>query len=51
MAFPRSLDTKAMSAYVTRHFAWDRYGIAFPPLPVPENFHTLCPRFELAVAE
>ncbi|KAJ8424793.1 hypothetical protein Cgig2_017309 [Carnegiea gigantea] len=25
MAFPHSLDTKAMSEYVTRHFAWDRH--------------------------
>ncbi|KAJ8420506.1 hypothetical protein Cgig2_015270 [Carnegiea gigantea] len=38
MAFLRSLDTKAMGEYATRHFAWDRRG-------------GLCLSFELAVAE
>ena len=48
---PRSLDTKAMAEYVTRHFAWDRCGVAFPPSPLPKDFQTLCPGFELAVAK
>ncbi|KAJ8430981.1 hypothetical protein Cgig2_027694 [Carnegiea gigantea] len=51
MAFPRCLDTKAMSEYVTRHFAWDQHGIAFLPSPLPKDFQTLCPGFDLAVAE
>ncbi|KAJ8444450.1 hypothetical protein Cgig2_005972 [Carnegiea gigantea] len=50
MAFPRSLDTKAMGEFVTRHFSWDRRGIAFPPSPLPKDFQTICPGFEL-VAE
>ncbi|KAJ8429439.1 hypothetical protein Cgig2_021091 [Carnegiea gigantea] len=40
-----------MSEYITRHFAWDRRGIAFPQSPLPKDFQTLCPGFELAVAE
>ncbi|KAJ8443430.1 hypothetical protein Cgig2_026217 [Carnegiea gigantea] len=51
MAFSRSLDAKAMSEYVTRHFAWERRGIAFPPSSLPKDFQTLCPDFELAVAK
>ncbi|KAJ8421645.1 hypothetical protein Cgig2_019218 [Carnegiea gigantea] len=51
MAFPHSLDRKTMSEYVTHHFAWDRRGIAFPPSPLPKDFQTLCPGFELAMAE
>ncbi|KAJ8430629.1 LOW QUALITY PROTEIN: hypothetical protein Cgig2_008309 [Carnegiea gigantea] len=51
MAFPRSLDTKAMGEYVTRHFAWDRRGVAFPQSPLPKDFQALCQSFELAVAE
>jgi len=51
MAFPRSLDTEVMVEYVTHHFAWDRCGVAFPPLPFPKYFQALCPSFELAVAK
>ncbi|KAJ8426225.1 hypothetical protein Cgig2_003850 [Carnegiea gigantea] len=51
MAFPCSLDTKMMSEYVTRHFAWDRRGIAFPPSSLRKDFQTLCPGFELAEVE
>ena len=51
MAFSCSLDTKAMAEYVTRHFAWDRRGVAFPPSPLPKDFQALCPSFELAVAK
>ncbi|KAJ8419437.1 hypothetical protein Cgig2_027357 [Carnegiea gigantea] len=40
-----------MGEYVTRHFAWDRRGVAFPPLPLPKDFQALCPGFELAMAE
>ncbi|KAJ8446511.1 hypothetical protein Cgig2_027473 [Carnegiea gigantea] len=50
MAFPRSLDTKAMAEYVTRHFVWDRRGVAFPSSPLPKDFQALYPNFELAVA-
>jgi len=25
--------------------------VTFPPLPLPKDFQTLCPSFELAVAE
>ncbi|KAJ8434527.1 hypothetical protein Cgig2_030150 [Carnegiea gigantea] len=51
MAFPHSLDAKAMGEFVTRHFSWDRRGIAFPSSPLPKDFQNLCPGFELAVAE
>ncbi|KAJ8432823.1 hypothetical protein Cgig2_008537 [Carnegiea gigantea] len=51
MAFPCFLDTKAMGEFITRHFSWDRRGVAFPPLPLPKDFQTLCPGFELALAE
>ncbi|KAJ8436973.1 LOW QUALITY PROTEIN: hypothetical protein Cgig2_012260 [Carnegiea gigantea] len=48
MAFPRSLDTTAMYEYVTRHFSWNQYGVAFP-VTTPKRL--LGPIFELAVAE
>ncbi|KAJ8420667.1 hypothetical protein Cgig2_025351 [Carnegiea gigantea] len=51
MAFPRSLDTKATSEFVIRRFSWDRREKAFPPSPLPKDFRTLCPDFDLAVAE
>ncbi|KAJ8433523.1 hypothetical protein Cgig2_006670 [Carnegiea gigantea] len=51
MAFPHFLDTKAMSEFVSCHFSWDRRGITFPQSPFPKEFQTLCPGFELAVAE
>ncbi|KAJ8442188.1 hypothetical protein Cgig2_005128 [Carnegiea gigantea] len=51
MAFPRFLNTKAMGEFVTCHFSWDRRGKAFPPSPLPKDFQTLYPGFELAVAE
>ncbi|KAJ8421186.1 hypothetical protein Cgig2_011314 [Carnegiea gigantea] len=51
IAFPCSLDTKAMNEYVTRHFAWDQRGIASPPSPLPKDFQTFCPSFELAVTQ
>ena len=51
MGFLHSLDTRAMGEYVTHHFAWDRRGVAFPPSPLPKDFHALCPSFELAAAE
>ncbi|KAJ8449202.1 hypothetical protein Cgig2_027204 [Carnegiea gigantea] len=51
MAFSCFLGTKAIGEYVTRHFAWDRRGVAFPPLPLLKDFQALCPSFELAVAE
>ncbi|KAJ8434808.1 hypothetical protein Cgig2_033530 [Carnegiea gigantea] len=38
MAFPCSLDNKAMAEYITCHFAWDRHG-------------ALCLSFELTVAK
>ncbi|KAJ8423412.1 LOW QUALITY PROTEIN: hypothetical protein Cgig2_020949 [Carnegiea gigantea] len=50
MAFPRSLDTKAMSEFVIRRFLWDRWGKAFPPSPLPKDFRSLCPNFDLAMA-
>ncbi|KAJ8431710.1 hypothetical protein Cgig2_005217 [Carnegiea gigantea] len=51
MAFPRSLDTKAMVEYIVRHFAWDQHGVAFPPLPLPKDFQALCLSYELVVAK
>ncbi|KAJ8438252.1 hypothetical protein Cgig2_030617 [Carnegiea gigantea] len=40
-----------MGEFVARHFLWDQRGIAFSPSPLPKDFQTLCPGFELAVAE
>ncbi|KAJ8452571.1 hypothetical protein Cgig2_004907 [Carnegiea gigantea] len=40
-----------MSEFVVRHFQWDRWGEAFPPSPFPKDFQSLCPDFELAMAE
>ncbi|KAJ8437859.1 hypothetical protein Cgig2_002993 [Carnegiea gigantea] len=51
MAFSRSFDTKAMSEFVIRHFSWDQRGKAFPPSPLPKDFRSLCPDFDLAMAE
>ncbi|KAJ8431066.1 hypothetical protein Cgig2_017062 [Carnegiea gigantea] len=51
MAFPRSLDTKAMGEDIIRHFAWDRRRVAFPLSSLPKDFQALCPSFELAVAK
>ncbi|KAJ8429577.1 LOW QUALITY PROTEIN: hypothetical protein Cgig2_023783 [Carnegiea gigantea] len=50
MAFPRSLDTTAISEFVIRRFLWDRRGKASPPSPFPKDFRSLCPDFDLAVA-
>ncbi|KAJ8420396.1 LOW QUALITY PROTEIN: hypothetical protein Cgig2_013883 [Carnegiea gigantea] len=51
MAFLCSLDTKAMSEFVIRRFSWDQRGKAFPPSSLPKDFRSLCPDFDLAVAE
>jgi len=51
MAFPRSLSTKEMAEYVVCHFAWDRRGVAYAPLPLLKDFQALCPSYELAVAK
>ncbi|KAJ8426188.1 hypothetical protein Cgig2_010825 [Carnegiea gigantea] len=51
MAFPRSLSTSKMAQYVAHHFEWDRRGVAFPPLPLLNDFQALCPSYELDVAD
>ncbi|KAJ8449195.1 hypothetical protein Cgig2_027197 [Carnegiea gigantea] len=51
MAFSRSLDTKAMAEYVTRHFTWDQRRVAFLPSPLPKDFQALCLTFELVIAK
>ncbi|KAJ8437037.1 hypothetical protein Cgig2_025884 [Carnegiea gigantea] len=51
MAFPRSLDTKAMCEVTIRRFQWDRRGEVFPSSPFPKDFRSLCPDFDLATAE
>ena len=51
MAFPCSLSTGEMADYVAYHFEWDRRGVAFPPLPLPNDFQALCPSYKLVVAE
>ena len=40
-----------MGEFVVRHFSWDRRGKAFPPSPLPKDFQTLCPDFDMVVAE
>ncbi|KAJ8425845.1 hypothetical protein Cgig2_033940 [Carnegiea gigantea] len=51
MAFRHSLSTRDMAEYVTYHFKCDRRRVAFPPLPLPNDFQALCRSYELAVAE
>ncbi|KAJ8429347.1 hypothetical protein Cgig2_008794 [Carnegiea gigantea] len=51
MAFPRFLDTEAMSEFVICHFQWNRRGKAFPPSPFPKDFRSLCPDFDLTTTE
>ncbi|KAJ8444801.1 LOW QUALITY PROTEIN: hypothetical protein Cgig2_014990 [Carnegiea gigantea] len=51
MAFPCSLSTSEMAQYVAYHFEWDRRGVTFPLLPLPNDFQALCQSYELAVAE
>ncbi|KAJ8444806.1 hypothetical protein Cgig2_014995 [Carnegiea gigantea] len=43
--------TNEMAQHVAYHFEWVRRGVAFPPLPLPNDFQALCPSYELAVAE
>ncbi|KAJ8448595.1 hypothetical protein Cgig2_010482 [Carnegiea gigantea] len=38
MAFPRSLSIGEMAEYVTYHFEWDRHGVAFSLLLLPNDF-------------
>ena len=40
-----------MAEYVTRRFAWDRRGVAFPLSPLAIDFQALCLSFELALAK
>ncbi|KAJ8436467.1 hypothetical protein Cgig2_000452 [Carnegiea gigantea] len=51
MAFSRSLSTNAMAPYVAYHFEWDRCGVAFSRLSLPNDFQALCLSYELDVAE
>ncbi|KAJ8435834.1 LOW QUALITY PROTEIN: hypothetical protein Cgig2_003857 [Carnegiea gigantea] len=51
MAFPRSLKTGEIAEYDAYHFEWDRRGVAFPSLPLPNDFQALCPSYELAIAK
>ncbi|KAJ8445655.1 hypothetical protein Cgig2_009056 [Carnegiea gigantea] len=51
MAFPRSLDTKAMSEFVIRCFLWERRGKALPLSPLPKDFRSICSDFDLTTAE
>ena len=51
MSFPRPLNTGKMAKYVAYHFEWDRCGVGFPLLTLPNNFQALCPSYELAVAK
>ena len=51
MAFPHSLSTSEMAEYVAYHFEWDRRQVAFPPLPLLNDFQALCSSYELIVAE
>jgi len=51
MAFPRSLSILEMAEYVAYHFEWEQRGVAFPPLPLPNDFQALCPSYELVMAK
>ncbi|KAJ8438398.1 hypothetical protein Cgig2_004508 [Carnegiea gigantea] len=43
--------TGEMTEYVAYHFQWDRRGVAFPRLPLSNDFQALCPSDELTMAE
>ena len=51
MDFPGSRSTSEMAQYVIRNFQWDLCRVAFPPSPPPNDFHGLCPSYDLAMAE
>lgn len=51
MGFPRSFGSVKMAWYVLPNFEWDRRGVSFPPLPLPDDHQALCPDFKLAEAE
>ncbi|KAJ8420761.1 hypothetical protein Cgig2_030937 [Carnegiea gigantea] len=51
VAFPRFLSTREMVEYVVYHFEWYRLGVAFPKSPLPKDFQTLYPSYELTMAE
>ena len=51
MAFPRSLNAREITEYIAYYFEWDLLGVAFPSLPLPNDFQALCPSYELAVAD
>ncbi|KAJ8423083.1 hypothetical protein Cgig2_032283 [Carnegiea gigantea] len=51
MAFPYSLSTSEMARYVARNFEWERRGVSFPPLPLPNDFLALCSSYEHAMAK
>ncbi|KAJ8430746.1 hypothetical protein Cgig2_009637 [Carnegiea gigantea] len=40
-----------MSEFVIHRFLWDRRGKAFPTSPLPKDFRSLCPDFDLATTE
>ncbi|KAJ8422363.1 LOW QUALITY PROTEIN: hypothetical protein Cgig2_013549 [Carnegiea gigantea] len=46
-----SRNTSEMAQYVICNFVWDRHGVSFPLLPLPNDFQVLCPSYELAVTE
>ena len=51
MVFPNFVSAEQAVDYVRETFKWHLRGAARSPRPLPENYHKLCPHFNLLVAE
>ncbi|KAJ8437289.1 hypothetical protein Cgig2_006393 [Carnegiea gigantea] len=51
MVFPDFHSTKQAAGYIKRTFRWHWRGALRHPRPLPDNYHYLCPHFDLDIAE
>ena len=51
MMFPRFFRTGEMALYILENFERVQRGVAFPPLPLPDDYQGRCPDFDLIKAE
>ena len=51
MVFPYFLNTKQAADYVKATFMWRLRGYVRPPQPLSKDYRSLCPNFNLEVAE
>jgi len=51
MTFLIFLSTSEIAQYVTYRFEWDRRGVAFPLLPLMNDFQALHSSYELDAAK